>query len=76
MLLMLGDKEPQRYAIFNQNRDELRANGGFPGTVITVTLYKGNITEYRKDDVYYYDWHLFPNKELPPPGLDKIANNF
>lgn len=76
MLLMLGDKEPQRYAIFNQNRDELRANGGFPGTVITVTLYKGNITEYRKDDVYYYDWHLFPNKEIPPPGLDKIANNF
>jgi len=27
---MLGHEEPQRYMVFNQNRDEIRANGGFP----------------------------------------------
>ena len=76
ILIMLWDREPQRYIVLNQNRDEIRANGGFPWTVITVNVYKWNIVEYRKDDVYYYDWHLFPNKETPPPGLDKIADNF
>ena len=30
MLRMLGDTEPMKYIIFNQNRDEIRANGGFP----------------------------------------------
>ncbi len=27
---LLGDKTPKHYLILNQNRDELRANGGFP----------------------------------------------
>lgn len=37
---MLGSREPQRYIIFNQNRDEIRANGGFPGSIISFTMYK------------------------------------
>lgn len=40
ILRMLGHEEPQRYMVLNQNRDEIRANGGFPGSVITFTLYK------------------------------------
>lgn len=67
ILTMLGHYSPNRYIIFNQNRDEIRANGGFPGSIITFTLYKGNILDYRTDDVYYYDWNLFPHKETPPP---------
>lgn len=67
ILTMLGHDEPQRYMILNQNRDEIRANGGFPGSVITFTLYKGNVLDYRTDDVYYYDWNLYPYKEVPPP---------
>lgn len=74
--MMLGDTLPQRYLILNQNQDELRANGGFPGSVITFSLYKGNIQDFRKDDVYYYDWNLFPYKEVPPPGLALLSNNF
>lgn len=27
---ILGDERPMHYLILNQNRDELRANGGFP----------------------------------------------
>ena len=73
---MLGHDEPERYLILNQNRDELRANGGFPGSVITFTLYKGNILDYRSDDVYYYDWNLYPYKEVPPPGLALLSNNY
>ncbi len=76
ILTMLGHNEPERYIIFNQNRDEIRANGGFPGSVITFTLYKGNILDYRMDDVYYYDWNLYPYKELPPPGLSLITGNY
>lgn len=30
LLSALGDHSPQRYLILNQNRDELRATGGFP----------------------------------------------
>lgn len=66
-LQFLGSKTPQRYMVFNQNRDEIRANGGFPGSIISFTFYKGNILDYRSDDVYYYDWNLYPHKELPPP---------
>lgn len=76
ILTVLGDGNPERYIIFNQNQDELRTNGGFPGSVITFTLYKGNILDLRKDDVYYYDWNLYPYKEVPPPGLALLSSNF
>lgn len=76
LLRMLGAKDPQRYIVFNQNRDEIRTNGGFPGSIITFTLYKGNILDYRTDDVYYYDWNLYPYKEPPPPGIALLTNNY
>lgn len=73
---MLGHKSPQRYMIFNQNRDEIRTNGGFPGSIISFTVYKGNILDYRTDDVYYYDWNLYPHKETPPPGIALLTDNY
>ncbi len=76
VLGLLGDGDPKRYIVFNQNRDEIRANGGFPGSVITFTLYKGNILDSRKDDVYYYDWNLYPYKEIPPPGIALLTDNY
>lgn len=76
LLQFLGNNEPIRYLILNQNRDELRANGGFPGSVILFTLYKGNILDLRRDDVYYYDWNLYPYKEAPPPGLALLTENY
>lgn len=76
LLTMLGHTEPERYIVFNQNRDEIRANGGFPGSVITFTLYKGNILDYRTDDIYYFDWNLYPYKETPPPGLALLTDSY
>ncbi|MDD2565756.1 MAG: DUF4012 domain-containing protein [Candidatus Gracilibacteria bacterium] len=75
LLTMVGDTKPMRYFILNQNKDEIRANGGFPGSVITLELYKGNILTYDKKDIYYYDWHLTPYKEVPPEGLNIISPN-
>ena len=40
ILTLLGHKKPMHYLVLNQNRDELRANGGFPGSAVEVTLYK------------------------------------
>ena len=76
VLALLGADTPERYIVFNQNRDEISANGGFPGSIITFTLYKGNIEDFRTYDVYYYDWNLYPYKEPPPPGLSLISGNY
>lgn len=76
LLTFLGHDEPIRYLLLNQNRDEIRANGGFPGSVIVFTFYKGNILDLRRDDVYYYDWNLYPYKEPPPPGLALLTDNY
>ncbi len=73
---MLGHTNPQRYIVFNQNRDEIRANGGFPGSILSFTFYKGNILDYHGDDVYYYDWNLYPYKEIPPPGIALLTGNY
>lgn len=76
IMRMLGATDPARYIVFNQNNDEIRANGGFPGSIITFTLYKGNILDYRADDVYYFDWNLYPYKETPPPGIALLTENY
>ncbi|MDD2487046.1 MAG: DUF4012 domain-containing protein [Candidatus Gracilibacteria bacterium] len=75
LMQALGDTKPVRYLVLNQNNDEIRANGGFPGSVITLELYKGNIIKYDKKDVYYYDWHITPYLETPPEGLNVISPN-
>jgi hypothetical protein len=76
ILYALWDSKPQRYVFLNQNRDEIRASGGFPWSVITLELYKWAIQKYDKKDVYYYDWHLYPYKEVPPEWLNKISDNY
>ncbi len=76
ILAILGNKKPMNYLILNQNRDELRANGWFPGSAIEITLYKGKLEKYVKKDIYYYDWHLFPYGEIPPPGINQIAKTW
>jgi len=76
LLNILGDRKPMNYLILNQNRDELRANGGFPGSAVELTFYKGKLEKYVKKDIYFYDWHLFPYGETPPPGIDQIGKTW
>ncbi len=72
---ILWDLKPQKYLVLNQNKDEIRANWWFPWSVITIDLYKWNIVNYDKKDVYYYDWHIYPYKETPPEWLNIISPN-
>lgn len=76
IIRMLGDTKPEQYMIINQNQDELRANGGFPGSILSFELYKGQIQKFEKHDVYDYDWKLYPYKEQPPSGLEGYSGNF
>lgn len=76
IMRMLGDTKPERYMILNQNQDELRANGGFPGSILSFELYKGRVQKFEKRDVYDYDWKLYPYKETPPSGLEGYSGNF
>ena len=73
---LLGDKTPKHYLVLNQNRDELRANGGFPGSAVELVFYKGRLESYQKKDIYFYDWRLFPYGETPPPGIDQLTSVF
>lgn len=72
----LGAPLPHRYLILNQNRDEIRASGGFPGSIIEFTLYRGRLTKYRTRDIYDVDWKLYPDRVAPPPGIDRLTDNF
>ncbi|MDD2916990.1 MAG: DUF4012 domain-containing protein [Candidatus Gracilibacteria bacterium] len=76
IMRMLGDTKPEQYMIINQNQDELRANGGFPGSILAFELYKGRVQKFEKHDVYDYDWKLYPYKETPPSGLEGYSGNF
>jgi hypothetical protein len=76
VMRLLWAENPERYIVFNQNKDEIRAGGWFPGSIISFTMYKGNISDFRTDDVYYYDWNLYPFRELPPPGLALITGTY
>ena len=76
IMTLLGDTKPEQYMIINQNQDELRANGGFPGSILAFELYKGRLQKFQKHDVYDYDWKLYPYKEAPPSGLEGYSGNF
>lgn len=76
VMRLLGDTKPEQYMIINQNQDELRANGGFPGSILSFELYKGRVQKFEKHDVYDYDWKLYPYQETPPSGLQGYSGNF
>lgn len=76
LLKILWDSAPQKFLVLNQNRDEIRASWWFPGSVVNARLYKWQLLDYEKKDIYYYDWNLFPYKETPPEWLNQIASNY
>jgi hypothetical protein len=76
LLSALGETKPMRYLILNQNRDEIRASGGFPGTLFFAELYQGRVRKFEKYDVYDIDWKVAPYREAPPPPLRELSSNF
>ncbi|MCB9806331.1 DUF4012 domain-containing protein [Candidatus Peribacteria bacterium] len=55
---ILGKKGPTRILLLNQNSDELRAGGGFPGTAFIIEFDGGKMTRFQFYDIYALDWHL------------------
>jgi len=76
LLTALGETKPMRYLVLNQNRDEIRASGGFPGTLFFAELYQGRVRQFEKYDVYDIDWKIAPYREPPPPPLRELTANF
>lgn len=62
----MGASQPRTYLLLAQNRDELRATGGFISGIGTVQVYQGQITAFDLGDSYRVD--DFTQKYPPPPA--------
>ncbi len=69
--ILLGKEFPQTIAVFFQNSNEIRATGGFPGSMGFVRTNDGTgMFEFR--DIYSFAWKnatAFP----PPEGFERLA---
>lgn len=75
VLVMLGEREPKTYAILLQNSMEMRATGGFIGSIALVKVNDGWIEKMEFRDVYDFDGQVF--EPIPAPaGIDTISKNF
>jgi hypothetical protein len=68
---LLGTGEAQNYLILAQNRDELRATGGFISGIGLVTVEDGKITEFTLGDSYQID-DFSKGYPTPPEPLKRF----
>lgn len=67
----LGKEYPRTTAVFLQNSGEIRATGGFPGSLVLIDANDGN-TKLTFRDIYSYDWK--DGTKFPPPeGFERLA---
>ena len=72
LLDLLGDRYPHSYLILLQNNTEIRATGGFIGSLLRIDMNDGVITKMEFEDVYLRDGQL--TEHVPPPvGLAPIT---
>lgn len=70
---LLGENRPTKILILNQNNDELRAGGGFPGTVFLVEFEKWKIKDISFHDIYEIDFSI--KEDIPSPeGINKFKS--
>lgn len=72
LLDLLGSRYPHSFLILLQNNTELRATGGFIGSLLRIDLNEGKITMSRFEDVYLRDGQLTQHV-APPIGLSTIT---
>lgn len=71
LLVMLGRPDPHLTAVLFQNSSELRATGGFIGSLALVPANDGHV-EYQFRDVYALAWNN--GSTLPPPeGFERLV---
>ncbi len=70
LLPLVGHPSENRYLVVLQNSDELRATGGFLGTIGYVRVKSADVKEMRFDDVYTIDNPVSQTwKDVPPAPL-------
>lgn len=70
---LLGREKPTRILLLNQNSDELRAGGGFPGTAFIIEFDAGKMTRFQFYDIYALDWKLTGYRPSPE-GINQLRS--
>lgn len=70
---ILGKNGPTRILLLNQNSDELRAGGGFPGTAFILEFDNGRLTRSQFSDIYTLDWQL-KGYRPSPEGINQMRS--
>jgi hypothetical protein len=72
-LQLAGFKEPRNYLVLLQNSTELRATGGFIGSVAVASFEDGRMTDLQVQDVYTFDGQLKGHVEPPTPVRELLG---
>lgn len=70
---ILGAEEKKEYLVVFQNNMELRPTGGFIGSFALLTFEKGNLSDFRVQDVYSADGQLKGHVEPPAAIKDYLG---
>jgi len=79
LLALLWATWERKYLVLFQNNDEIRATWWFIWSLAIVTINKGKIIDFKKDDVYAYEWDInkvYKNKNKAPEWLNQITKTF
>jgi len=68
---LLGFDQPQRYVVLLQNNTEIRSTGGFIGSYAAITLDKGQVVDFKIDDIYNPDGLLEMHNDPQVPVVLK-----
>src|SRR6185295_6068755 len=62
---LLGEKHPHTIFFLLQNRNEIRATGGFPGNTLEVVFDQGKISSWQMTDIFAYSGQM--TVDIPVP---------
>lgn len=65
---LIGAREPATILLLFLNNTELRPGGGFLGTYGVATIHRGELVNFRTDDVYNLDRHVEGKQRVEPPA--------
>ncbi len=78
-LEILGHSQRKKYLIAFQNNDEIRANWGFMWSLWLVDIFRWQVKEFEKNDVYFYEFKIKKEqftKEIAPEWINKMTPYF